>query len=77
MDKKQNSLEWQFEQLFNSFEKFDNGEYTFDEYLKMNLKIQKQANQMHKCEIANSYDQMRCLGNFENGEQYYNQTFNK
>jgi hypothetical protein len=77
MDKKQNSLEWQFEQLFNSFEKFNNGEYTFDEYLKINLKIQEQANQMHKCEIVNSYDQMRCLGNFENGEQYYNQTFNK
>ena len=28
-NKKQTAVEWQFEQLFNSFEKFNNGEYIF------------------------------------------------
>ena len=35
----------------------------------------EQANERHKQQIVNSYDQMRCLGNFENGEQYYNETY--
>ena len=29
MENKQTAVEWQFEQLFNSFEKFNNGKYTF------------------------------------------------
>jgi len=28
-NKQQTAVEWQFEQLFNSFEKFNNGEYIF------------------------------------------------
>jgi hypothetical protein len=30
-NKQQKAVEWQFEQLFNYFEKFNNGECTFDE----------------------------------------------
>ena len=45
---KQTAVEWQFEQLFNSFEKFNNGEYTFNDYLKRNLEIRKQAKEMEK-----------------------------
>jgi hypothetical protein len=44
------AVEWQFEQLFNSFEKFNNGEYTFDEYLKNNLEIRDRAKEMEKAE---------------------------
>ena len=47
-NKQQTAVEWQFEQLFNSFEKFNNGEYTFDEYLKRNLEIREQAKEMEK-----------------------------
>ena len=47
-NKQQTPVEWQFEQLFNSFEKFNNGEYTFDEYLKRNLEIRAQAKEMEK-----------------------------
>ena len=47
-NKQQTAVEWQFEQLFNSFEKFNNGEYTFDEYLKRNLEIRAQAKEMEK-----------------------------
>ena len=42
------AVEWQFEQFFNSFEKFNNGEYTFNDYLKRNLEIRKQAKEMEK-----------------------------
>ena len=45
-NKQQTAVEWQFEQLFNSFEKFNNGEYTFDEFLSTNLRIREQAREM-------------------------------
>ncbi len=45
---KQTAVEWQFEQFFNSFEKFNNGECTFNDYLKRNLEIRKQAKEMEK-----------------------------
>lgn len=34
----------------------------------------EQAKQMEKEQIVDSYDQMRCVGNFENGETYYTET---
>jgi hypothetical protein len=45
---KQTAVEWQFEQLFNSFEKFNNRECTFNDYLKRNLEIREQAKEMEK-----------------------------
>jgi hypothetical protein len=51
-NKQQTALEWQFEQLFNSFEKFNNGEYTFDEYLSHNLKVREQAKEMEQSQTA-------------------------
>jgi type IV secretory pathway VirB4 component len=59
-NKQQTAVEWQFEQLFNSFEKFNNGEYTFDEYLKKNLEIREQAKKMEK-EQAQAYAAF-CVG---------------
>jgi hypothetical protein len=47
-NKKQTAVEWQFEKLFDSFEKFNNGEYTLGEYLTNNLKIRDQAKAMEK-----------------------------
>jgi hypothetical protein len=52
-NKKQTAVEWQFEQLFNSFEKFNNGEYTFDEFLSSNLRIREQAKEMEKEQMIN------------------------
>jgi len=45
---KQTAVEWQFEQLFNSFEKFNNRECTFNDFLIRNLEIRKQAKEMEK-----------------------------
>lgn len=47
------SIEWLFEELFNSFEKFNNGEISFNKYLSHNLIIREQAKEMHKKEIGN------------------------
>jgi len=44
------AVEWQFEQMFNSFEKFNNGECTFNDYLKRNLEIREQAKEMERQE---------------------------
>ena len=55
---KQTAVEWQFEQMFNSFEKFNNGEYTFNDYLKRNLEIREQAKEMEKEQMeTNRYNQ--------------------
>jgi hypothetical protein len=35
----------------------------------------EQAKEMEKQKIIDAYDHHRCIGNFENGEQYYNKTF--
>jgi len=42
--------------LFNSFEKFNNGEYTFNDYLKRNLEIRKQAKEIEKQQRRESYE---------------------
>ena len=35
----------------------------------------ERAKEMERKQIKNAYDQMRCVGNFKNGEQYYNETY--
>jgi len=81
-NKQQTTVEWQFEQLFNSFEKFNNDEYTFDEYLKRNLEIRAQAKEMEKERIETAYNKGTVHGiNYPEstlpitGEQYYNETY--
>jgi len=82
---KQTAVEWQFEQLFNSFEKFNNGECKFNDYLKRNLEIREQAKEMEKQQIIDACNKMQiiqdidCDGNVTfwfQPEQYYNETFN-
>jgi predicted nucleotidyltransferase len=82
-NKQQTAVEWQFEQLFNSFEKFNNGEYTFDEYLKSNLEIREQAKEMEKEQIEEAFangvdDEYEWhINNVprKNSETYYNETY--
>ena len=75
----QTAVEWQFEQLFNSFEKFNNGECTFNDYLKRNLEIRKQAKEMEKEQILDAHIKghnapSSTLKHYD-AEQYYNETF--
>ena len=74
---KQTAVEWQFEQFFNSFEKFNNRECTFNDYLKRNLEIREQAKEMEKEQIIESYKagvwDLGCRS--ADSEEYYNRTF--
>jgi hypothetical protein len=76
---KQTAVEWQFEQLFNSFEKFNNGECTFNDFLKRNLEIRKQAKEMDKQKLEQFYNHGQWAvvenGHGECFEDYYNRTF--
>jgi hypothetical protein len=80
---KQTAVEWQFEQFFYSFEKFNNRECTFNDYLKRNLEILEQAKEMEKEQIENAFangvdDEYEYHINNQprtNSEQYYNETF--
>jgi hypothetical protein len=77
-NKQQTAVEWQFEQLFNSFEKFNNGEYSFDEYLKRNLEIRAQAKEMEKEQIMQSHMFGDCrgqIGTYLRAVEYYNETY--
>ncbi len=76
---KQTAVEWQFEQMFNSFEKFNNGECTFNDYLKRNLEIREQAKEMEKEQIIEARIDghnapSSTLKNLD-AEQYYTETF--
>jgi hypothetical protein len=84
--KQQTAVEWQFEQLFNSFEKFNNGECTFNDFLKRNLEIRKQAKEMEKQQIEDAYSNGRVDEQFKGtgasfyitkAEQYYKETYGK
>jgi len=74
---KQTAVEWQFEQLFNSFEKFNNGECTFNEFLKRNLEIREQAKEMEKQQIIDAYRTGFLSEDIKLAGDYYNETFNK
>ena len=37
--------------------------------------IINEAKKIEEQKIIDAYDHHRCIGNFENGEEYYNQTF--
>jgi hypothetical protein len=61
---KQSSIDWFLDELIK------------EGYIKRLPVTQlQQAKAMHKQEIENSYDYMRCIGNFTNGKEYYNETF--
>jgi len=68
---KQTAVEWQFEQFFNSFEKFNNGECTFNDYLKRNLEIRDQAKEMEKQQQDYSEKQVLELIQFLAEKEYF------
>jgi hypothetical protein len=44
--------------------------YIDDEMVEQALEIEKQ-------QIIDAYDHYRCIGNFDNGIEYYNETYKK
>jgi hypothetical protein len=77
---KQSSVDILFEELFNSFEKYNNGEFSFAGYMTHNLTLREQAKAMHKNEIMDARTNGRWACTEKYGEirtniQYYNETF--
>lgn len=48
----QSSVDILFEELFNSFEKFNNGKFCLSEYISHNLKVLEKAKEMHEQETT-------------------------
>jgi len=77
-DKQQSAVDWLFEKLFDSFEKFNNGEITFSEYLRINLELRNQAKELFKQQIIDAYKEGDNNGAdmvYYNADQYFNETF--
>ena len=82
-NKQSSSVEWLFEELFNSFEKFNNGAFSFAEYMAHNLKLRKQAKEKHKEEMLyaiewgnrKGYDEHKLTCIYDEDEQYYKEVF--
>jgi hypothetical protein len=67
------AVEWQFEQLFNSFEKYNNKEYTFNEFLQKNLEIREQSKEMEKQQMIDFAEKTRYITN--DISECYTETF--
>ena len=77
-NKQSSSVEWLFEELFNSFEKFNNGEFSFAEYMAHNLKLRKQAKEKHKDEIedaASNHCYPTCASAVIDAKEYYQENY--
>jgi len=61
---KQTAVEWLVEKLDQNFD------YVADTLIE-------QAKEMEKNQIVNAYNDCEWTGDYEDGEQYYNETFNK
>jgi hypothetical protein len=78
MTKQSSSVEWLFEELFNSFEKFNNGEFSFAKYMAHNLKLREQAKEKHKDEIedaASNHCYPTCGLAYKEAQEYYKEVF--
>jgi vacuolar-type H+-ATPase subunit C/Vma6 len=81
---KQSSVEWLYDELFNSFQKYITLQYTLEEYIANNIKLMLQAKAMHQEEVEDAWDKGDyCIDlpdgtweqKYKSAEQYYNETF--
>ena len=81
---KQSSVDILFEDLFNSFEKFNNGKFCLSEYISHNLKVLEQAKAMHQQEHSNTWDDSvdnykkrgeNDMRHWVDFDEYYNETY--
>ena len=75
------AVEWLFDNLNLCFDKFDNGEYSYTEFVNASKEMKKQAKEMEKEQIINAYINgihSECYKNgigIGCGKHYYNQTY--
>lgn len=75
-EKKQSSVDFLIEQI-GIILKLNNVKLNPEYTIHTIVPIIEKLKAMHKEEIQDAYDHHRCIGNFENGEQYYKETFEK
>ena len=80
---KQSSVEWLYDNLNRCFEKFDNGEYSYTDFVNASKEVKQQAKAMHKEEIIKAFDEgqeyeyqyhINSTPKFDS-ETYYNETY--
>lgn len=84
-NKKQTAVEWLFDNLNLCFDKFDNGEYSYTEFVNASNEIKDQAKAMEKQQMIEDMSKMQIIddvdfdGNvtfiFNNIEEYYKETY--
>jgi hypothetical protein len=72
---KQTAVEWYEKEINSLFEKYEAKQISRADFLIMKHNIFYPAKQMEKEQIKDAYDHHRCIGNFENGKQYYKETY--
>lgn len=76
MEKKQTALDWYLEQNFNNIVQLETQQISQDEYVIAYYNLLKQAKQMEKEQIIDSYIEGHSIyGESTNAEQYYNETY--
>lgn len=80
-EKIQTAVDWLFDNLNICFDKFDNGEYSYTEFVNASNEIKEQAKAMHMEEIIKarlSLDRSNMSDfpkSFNNATDYYYETF--
>jgi hypothetical protein len=69
MKNKQTAVEWLVKELNQRIDFIPMNQWD------MIRGIVQQAKALEREQTENAYDQMRCVGNYENGKQYYNETY--
>lgn len=89
-EKRQTAIEWLFDNLNLCFDKFDNGEYSYTEFVNASNEIKEEAKIIEKEQIIFAYNQgyrdgeydssniplsIGDISEFNNAKQYYNNNY--
>jgi hypothetical protein len=73
------AVEWLFDNLNKCFDKLDNGEYAYIDFVNASKEVREQAKKMEKQQIIDSHIQGHNAPSstikIHDAEQYYNETF--
>ena len=75
------AVEWLYDNLNKCFDKFDNGEYAYTDFINASKEVREQAKEMEKEQIIGAYFEcwkVNMPDGFEcklSAKEYYNQTF--
>ena len=74
-NKQQTAMEWYDNEIGKLFDQFLMGKIKIYDFQNQRWKLEKQAKEMHKQEIINSFFEGAYGGDNISGEQYYNETY--